>query len=466
MTKKINFILSSAIAFFALLGVLVANPFSSLSGQALLLGAGLLILFLATMLGYRLKPFRHLLPPASNKLESSALSNHSREIIDLLDVGMAIVNEKGHLLSCNQPALDILNPNENQNKGLKTLDEALNIHWKPQHNDGYQMACRNNAPTPSIIEYATKLISDKNDKRFLIVVRDVTHRINVDAELANYQLKLEELVTQRTQALTQARDRAIEAHQEKNTFLANMTHELRTPLNAIIGYSELLEEEIKDNKHDSLYGEDIDKVQLAARALKRLIDDVLSIQESEKTLPQLSIDTIDVRQLIQDTVAQCNALMQANHNTLSIEIEAGLTEIEGDEDKIKKIVFNLIENAMKFTTNGQISVTAKRHHQHGHDYLHLAVRDQGVGIKASDTKKVFEKFKQLDPSTTRKHDGAGLGLALCKRFALIMGGDISLSSTPGVGSTFTLILPTHASKSAIDPASIRLSEHRPTTPPS
>jgi len=442
-----------------------------LSSYSALLFSLYLALACCTILSYVtfidfLRNKKGILPSASKPEAEQEFSYYSKEIIGNLDVGMAIADEDGRLLSCNPLALNLFNTNGELNEFPKTLNQALNTKWKAKSSDGYQMACfSNKSQQRCVLEYMTKIISENSsNKRYLIIVRDVTQRISVNAELANYRLKLEDLVVQRSHALAQARDRAIEAHQEKNTFLANMTHELRTPLNAVIGYCELLDAETKDNSHYN-YNDDIQKIYTSAQALKRLVNNVLEIQESEKTVPQLNIDKINLQPLLQEIAASCDSLMQSNNNTLTIEIEAGLTEFEGDREKVKKILFNLLENSTKYTNNGQISISAKHRMQHGHDYIYIAIKDQGIGIDAEHTTKIFEKFKQVDSSTRRNYDGAGLGLALCKRLALIMGGDVSLSSTPNIGSTFTLSLPANAIKSEIDPASIRFTDDKPNNKP-
>ena len=381
---------------------------------------------------------------------------HGAEIIKNLDIGIAIVNKHGKLLTYNLKAQNIFDTNNQKDGAPTTINQAINIEWKPENSSGYQMACftcKDNERC--VVEYMTSKLDTLTENTYITIIRDVTQRIQLDAELSQYRLNLEELVEQRSQALIQARDRAIQAIQEKNTFLANITHELRTPLNAILGYSELLDEDTKDNGHTE-YSDDIHKIQYSAQALKGLVEDILDIQEYETGVPDINIKTLDVYNLIQEVCNNCSESIRINQNELSIEIDERLSVIDGDEYKIKKILANLVKNAAKFTEKGKITISANLAKLHNHKFIFISVKDTGIGITEQNINNIFKKFTQADASTTRKYDGAGLGLAISQNLALIMGGDICVESEPGTGSIFKLRLPINPINSAIDPAKVRL----------
>jgi len=237
-----------------------------------------------------------------------------------------------------------------------------------------------------------------------------------------------------------AQDAAETANRTKSAFLANMSHELRTPMNAIIGYSEMLIEEAEDSGEQASVP-DLKKIQSAGRHLLGLINDVLDLSKIEAGKMSLYLETFDVRETIDGVVGTIHPLLKANHNTISVDCADNLGLMRADVVKVRQTMFNLLSNATKFTSGGTIAVTARRRATPGGDWIDVAVSDSGIGMTDAQMGKLFQAFSQADESTTRRFGGTGLGLAICKKFCDLMGGDITVTSTMGVGTTFTMQLP-------------------------
>jgi PAS domain S-box-containing protein len=237
-----------------------------------------------------------------------------------------------------------------------------------------------------------------------------------------------------------AREQAESANETKSAFLANMSHELRTPMNAIIGYAEMLKEDAEDEKNEDIIP-DLDHIVTAGRHLLQLINDVLDISKIEAGRMDLYLEEFDIAKMINDAVSTVTTLVDKNNNELSIKVEENLGSMHADLTKMRQIVFNLVSNAAKFTSNGVVGIEACTIDKDGTRYIRLAVTDTGIGVPEEKLEHIFEEFSQADNSTTRNFGGTGLGLALVRKFARMMGGDIEVESVPGEGSTFTIELP-------------------------
>ena len=231
-----------------------------------------------------------------------------------------------------------------------------------------------------------------------------------------------------------------QANQAKSTFLANMSHELRTPLNAIIGYSEMLHEEARESGQIAT-AEDLKRVYNAGKHLLTLINDILDLSKIEAGKTHLELRNFDLDELVTEVVATVQPLITKNANSLELLKPARLGEMHADLTKVRQNLFNLLSNAAKFTEAGKISFEINRLHRSETDWITFRVTDTGIGMNEEQIGKLFQPFTQVDASTTRKHGGTGLGLAITRRFCQMMGGDITVESQPGVGSTFTLRLP-------------------------
>ena len=242
------------------------------------------------------------------------------------------------------------------------------------------------------------------------------------------------------EALEDARVAAETANRAKSTFLANMSHELRTPLAAILGYADLL-----DYEHAALnithLQSDIERIRTAGAHLLTLIGDILDISKIEAEKMEVAPETLELAPLLDDILTISRPLVEKKHNQLAVVIPPNLGTMDTDQAKLRQIVLNLLSNAAKFTEHGTITLAVSRAVQPDGDWLSFEVSDTGIGISEAHLTTIFQPFVQADASTTRKYGGTGLGLAISQRFALMMGGGISVRSTPGSGSTFTLYLP-------------------------
>jgi signal transduction histidine kinase len=246
------------------------------------------------------------------------------------------------------------------------------------------------------------------------------------------------------QELMEAKNEAQSASKSKSQFLANMSHELRTPLNAIIGYSELLQEDAKEEGLTSSMVSDLDKVQNAGKHLLGLINDILDLSKIEAGRMQLYLGHFEVRSLMTLITPTIDLQMQANHNQLEINVSSEVSSMYADVMKVRQSLLNLLSNAAKFTHNGQVKLNIRIINWSTPTSklgIEFQVTDSGIGISQEDVGKLFQVFSQADGSSTREYGGTGLGLTISQQFCQMMGGDITVESTLGNGSTFTIRLP-------------------------
>jgi signal transduction histidine kinase/CheY-like chemotaxis protein len=259
-------------------------------------------------------------------------------------------------------------------------------------------------------------------------------------ELKQHEAKLSALV----QDLQIARDAADEANRTKSSFLANMSHELRTPLNAIIGYSEILQEDAAD-KDDKESIDDLRKIESAGRHLLGLINNILDLSKIEAGKMDVFIEAVDIQALVKEVLSIVKPLVDKNENVIEVICPADIGSFRSDQTKIKQCLLNLLSNASKFTSKGTLTLAVAREDD---SRVCLRVSDSGVGMTQEQLGRLFQAFSQADASTTKRFGGTGLGLAITKHFCTMLGGDVTVESTPGTGSTFTIRLPDQAAAPA------------------
>jgi signal transduction histidine kinase len=261
-----------------------------------------------------------------------------------------------------------------------------------------------------------------------------------EIELKNTQ------VEQARQAAEQARQAADEANRAKSSFLANMSHELRTPLNAIIGYSEMLREEAEDSGQNA-FVPDLEKIQGAGKHLLALINDVLDLSKIEAGKMTLFLETFSIGSLASEIAATIEPLVQKNGNRLTVDCPGDIGSMHADATKVRQTLFNLLSNACKFTREGQIHLEIRRHaaapgeSRENSEWITARVSDTGIGMTPEQVSKLFQAFVQAESSVASRFGGTGLGLAISRTFCRMMGGDLTVESSPGKGSTFTARFP-------------------------
>jgi adenylate cyclase len=241
------------------------------------------------------------------------------------------------------------------------------------------------------------------------------------------------------------------ANQHKSQFLANMSHELRTPLNAIIGLTDMLVSNAARFGTDKAL-EPLRRVHRAGTHLLGLINQILDLSKIEAGKLDLNLESVSILPLIEEVIDTARPLAEQNKNILAVECPRDLPAIEVDAMRLRQIILNLLSNACKFTKSGNIKLQVAMTLQGGQRFVEIAVIDTGIGMTAEQMSRLFEEFSQADASTARQYGGTGLGLAITRRLCQMMGGEVTVASEPGKGSTFTARLPLAAVRVADAPA--------------
>jgi PAS domain S-box-containing protein len=262
-------------------------------------------------------------------------------------------------------------------------------------------------------------------------------------ELKRFSGELEDRVREATRDLEERNLRLLWQSQElekayrlKSEFLANMSHELRTPINALIGYTALM--------LDRIYGdlttkqeEGLHRIQVSSQHLLALINDILDLAKIEAGKMPVHLERVSLNDIVHEVTAQMEPMVKRKGLAFNIQLPSESVSMQTDRTKVKQIVLNLISNAVKFTAQGSVSISAR---SNGKD-VRIAVSDTGIGIRPQDLEVIFEEFRQVDQSRTREYGGTGLGLSITRKLIALLGGDIAVASQYGRGSTFTVTLP-------------------------
>jgi len=342
-------------------------------------------------------------------------------------VAIVTLDVDHNVVACN-PAFEQLYGYAQPEVLGRNLDELITTEANRSEAVGYTAQALEQRPV--------KVMSQRRRKDGRLVDVEV---LGVPVIVAGKRVGLMALYHDITELLA-ARRQAEAASTAKSHFLASMSHELRTPLNAIIGYSEMLQEEVADLGQTAL-APDLEKIHTAGRHLLALINDILDLSKIEAGKTELYLETFEVRQMLDDVTTTVRPLVEKNANTLVVE-GADLGAMHGDLTKMRQVLLNLLSNACKFTERGTVTLAASRERRDGAgEWMVFRVTDSGIGMTPAQMTRLFEAFAQAEASTTRRYGGTGLGLAISRRFCQMMGGDITVASEPGRGSTFTVRVP-------------------------
>ena len=360
--------------------------------------------------------------------------------------GGIIIHEQGLILECNQGLSDLTGFTHQELIGMNGL-ELITAETLPTvvsnirsgYDRSYEVEGLRKDGSRYPLAIRGKNVTYQGREVRVIEFRDITARKLADAELERYRQHLERLVEERTAALSIAKELAEASSRAKSVFLANMSHELRTPMNAILGMTGLMLRRAEDPK----LRDQLTKVERASRHLLGVINDILDISKIEAE--RLSVEHIAFRpaEVMENLVGLIGGKAAEKGLTLRIEQapEVGRLVLLGDPLRVNQILLNLAANAVKFSASGDIIVRTELVEDRRNDVvLRFEVEDSGIGIAEADQKRLFNAFEQADGSMTRKYGGTGLGLAISQRLARLMGGEVSVTSTLGVGSIFSVRL--------------------------
>ncbi|ASV73361.1 Sensory transduction histidine kinase [Thermogutta terrifontis] len=289
------------------------------------------------------------------------------------------------------------------------------------------------------VELTLSTLQLDNAWHYVAIVRDISERKAAEEQLAKYAAVLEA----NNQALLELYEKAEVATQAKSEFLANMSHEIRTPMTAILGYAEMLLEELTQEGCKSEHRAALQTIQRNGNYLLQLINDVLDLSKIEAGKMRLEMQPFPLRETLDEIIALMRIRAEEKKLPLRLEVLTPLPDlIISDPVRIRQILINLIGNAIKFTEQGEVRVRVSCMPQEEPDHarLRLDVIDTGIGIPPELMARLFQPFTQGDSSTSRKYGGTGLGLSISKRLAEMLGGEITVTSTPGKGSTFTVTI--------------------------
>jgi len=384
-----------------------------------------------------------------------------KTIIENLGEGLAVSDLSGRLLHFNRAALDLhgFDGLEECQRHLtefadifelSSLDDALlpldrwplaRILRGEYVRDLEVRIRRKDSGWQRIFSYGGTLVCDTDGSPMIgvVTISDITERKRNDEALHEAKHDLERKVAERTAELQVAKEQAESSDRLKSEFLANMSHELRTPLNAIIGFTGTLLMKLPGPLTPA-QDKQLSTIQNSARHLLSLINDLLDVAKIESGKAELKLESMSCASVIEEVATTLRLLAEKKGLEFHTRLPAQDIVICTDRRALSQIVINLASNAIKFTEAGRIIVALSRHQRSDGTYSELSISDTGCGIRPKDQARLFQAFTQLDSSTTRRHEGTGLGLHLSQKLAELLGARITFDSEYGKGSTFTLTI--------------------------
>jgi PAS domain S-box-containing protein len=368
------------------------------------------------------------------------------DVLDRAPVGLALIDQNNAIQQQNPAFARLMGRSASALVGAPMAAVVPELHQLISPRMTEALAFRR-IPAQGDEDKPFEIDTPEGTKYFKAEVFPVTLVDNEGRHTAGAGLVLSDLTRQREGELLleQARDEAQSANRAKSAFIANMSHELRTPLTAVLGYCELIEEELRDKGEEAILS-DLNKIGVNARHLLGLINDVLDLSKVEAQKMDVHAVDFTVATLLDEVEAATGSLMMRNNNRLALAAADRNHVLSTDDLKVKQILLNLIGNAAKFTRDGEITLSVSHQQQEGKALTRLEVSDNGIGMTAEQVDNLFKRFTQADETTTRKYGGTGLGLALTRALAIMLGGEITVESTPGVGSRFVVTIPSRYEK--------------------
>jgi PAS domain S-box-containing protein len=380
--------------------------------------------------------------------------NRFRSLLDQSqDAILLVQTPSGRIIDANQAASNLFGRQRSELLALSVRDvvsvdisnriAGLQI-GQPECDQGYTVIGQANGPegraTPT--EMSIRSVVFQNTKYFVIVARDITERKRAEEELDSYRKHLEELVKERTLELNAAKESAEAANRAKSRFLATMSHEIRTPMTAILGYADLLTDPTVRPGIRNTYAHTIRR---SGEHLLSLINDILDLSKIEAGKMTVDIGPSNLVAMLADVTSIVHPRAKQRGLAFSVEYVGDIPEtIQTDNSRLRQAVINLAGNAVKFTEKGSVRIvtTVLPDGIAGQPAVQIEVIDTGIGIAEDVIPKLFQPFSQGDARVSQTFGGTGLGLAISRHLARLLGGDLTVRSAVGEGSTFTLTIPT------------------------
>lgn len=370
-----------------------------------------------------------------------------RNLVDNALVGIFISTAKGEVLYVNETLSATFE--------FESPEELIAGGALPRYKDAEsrQAFIEELKRTGSVSAYELELLTKTGKVKDVLVsavleagflsgmVMDITKRKEMEDTIKNHSIELEKKVKERTAELEQAKAAAEGANMAKTEFLANMSHELKTPINAIMGFADLALEKGSGPVTEK-QKKFINNIITASEHLNGLINDILDITKIEAGRIELVLSNVNIGSLVEEISGLFKGDALRRGMNFNIKIDNNIGNITADGQRLKQVIANLLTNAFKFTPDGgSVSISAKREGRGEAEAVEIAVEDTGIGISEEEQKKLYQSFKQIESPFTKRHEGIGLGLYLCKRLVKLHNGKIWVESEKGKGSRFAFAIP-------------------------
>jgi PAS domain S-box-containing protein len=367
--------------------------------------------------------------------ELSEREEHLRGVLEAASDAYVAADADGRVTAWNARAVDIFGYSREEAVGSELAELIVPPDLRPAHRAGLLRVLRGGAPRV-LGQRVTLDAANAEGHRFPVEIALWQSNLTGTPQFNAFIRDVTE-IRRAEEQIAAARDAAVSASRLKSEFVANMSHEIRTPMNGVLGMTALL----RDTPLDAVQRDYADTIAGCAEALLTVIDDILDFSKIEAGKLELEHLDFDPRAVIEDVVNLLVPGAQAKAVEMIALVDPGVPPaVNGDPHRLRQVLTNLVGNAVKYTEEGEIVVHVSPS-QHGEPFVHVAVRDTGLGITAEQRIRLFDAFEQADASTTRRFGGTGLGLTISRRLVHLMGGTLGVDSTPGVGSTFFFDVP-------------------------